>query len=186
MQLPSENRFVKNLSGGQQRRVSFAAALLADPELLILDEPTVGVDPVLRQNIWDHLVQITKDGNHTIIITTHYIEETRQASIIGLMRSGKFLAEESPRKLMEMHRLDSLEDVFLKLSKKQNMGLRRRSSILSGITGVPPDDVSVHTKNIHMSCSHLFLYLRLIVRLYYKNKYFSFACTYFFRKWMMR
>ncbi|KAL0122985.1 hypothetical protein PUN28_007557 [Cardiocondyla obscurior] len=85
LQLPSENRFVKNLSGGQQRRVSFAAAILAEPELLILDEPTVGVDPVLRQNIWDHLVQITKDGNRTIIITTHYIEETRiMLFIIGL------------------------------------------------------------------------------------------------------
>ncbi|KAL6445739.1 hypothetical protein ACFW04_000898 [Cataglyphis niger] len=141
LQLPSANRFVKNLSGGQQRRVSFAAALLADPELLILDEPTVGVDPVLRQNIWDHLVHITKDGNKTIIITTHYIEETRQAGIIGLMRSGKFLAEESPRKLMEMHRLDTLEEVFLKLSKRQNLGLRRRSSILSNLTGVPPEDV---------------------------------------------
>ncbi|XP_070154708.1 ABC transporter G family member 20 isoform X3 [Polyergus mexicanus] len=56
------------------------------------------------------------------------------------MRSGKFLAEESPRKLMEMHRLDTLEDVFLKLSKRQNLGLRRRSSILSNLTGVPPED----------------------------------------------
>ncbi|XP_066603783.1 ABC transporter G family member 23 [Prorops nasuta] len=139
LQLPSENRFVKNLSGGQQRRVSFAAALLADPELLILDEPTVGVDPVLRQSIWDHLVHITKGGQKTIIITTHYIEETRQAGIIGLMRGGKFLAEESPRRLMDMHRLDTLEDVFLKLSKRQNMGLRRRSSILSSVTGVPPE-----------------------------------------------
>lgn len=139
LQLPSENRFVKNLSGGQQRRVSFAAALLADPELLILDEPTVGVDPVLRQSIWDHLVHVTKDGNKTIIITTHYIEETRQASIIGLMRGGKFLAEESPTRLMEMHNTDTLENVFLKLSKRQNMGLRRRSSILSSVTGVPPE-----------------------------------------------
>ncbi|XP_076631751.1 ABC transporter G family member 23 [Colletes latitarsis] len=140
LQLPSEHRFVKNLSGGQQRRVSFAVALLADPELLILDEPTVGVDPVLRQSIWDHLVHITKDGHKTIIITTHYIEETRQAGIIGLMRGGRFLAEESPTKLMEMHNVDSLEEVFLKLSKRQNMGLRRRSSILSSVTGVPPED----------------------------------------------
>ncbi|XP_011305876.1 ABC transporter G family member 23 [Fopius arisanus] len=139
LELPNENRFVKSLSGGQQRRVSIAATLLADPELLILDEPTVGVDPVLRQNIWDHLVQLTKDGTKTIIITTHYIDETKQATMIGLMRGGKFLAEESPRKLMEMHRLDTLEDVFLKLSRKQNMGLRRRSSILSSVTGVPPD-----------------------------------------------
>lgn len=71
---------MKNLSGGQQRRVSFATAILAEPELLILDEPTVGVDPILRQNIWNHLVHITKDGNKTIIITTHYIEETRQVT----------------------------------------------------------------------------------------------------------
>lgn len=140
LQLPSANRFVKNLSGGQQRRVSFAAALIADPELLILDEPTVGVDPVLRQSIWDHLLDITKDGNKTIIITTHYIEETRQAGMVGLMRSGKFLAEETPTKLMEMHGLDTLENVFLKLSKRQNLGLRRRSSILSNLTGLPPDE----------------------------------------------
>ncbi|XP_034939310.1 ABC transporter G family member 23 [Chelonus insularis] len=139
LDLPNENRFVKNLSGGQQRRVSIAATLLADPELLILDEPTVGIDPVLRQSIWDHLVSITKDGSRTIIITTHYIEETRQASMIGLMRGGKFLAEESPTRLMEMHHMDSLEEVFLKLSRRQNMGLRRRSSILSSVTGVPPD-----------------------------------------------
>lgn len=139
LQLPTEGRFVKNLSGGQQRRVSFAAALLADPELLILDEPTVGVDPVLRQSIWDHLIHITKDGHRTVIITTHYIEETRQAGMIGLMRGGKFLAEETPNRLMAMHRLDTLEEVFLKLSRRQNMGLRRRSSILSSVIGVPPE-----------------------------------------------
>jgi ABC-type multidrug transport system, ATPase component len=70
-------------SGGQQRRVSFAVALMHDPELLILDEPTVGVDPLLRQSIWNHLVQITKDGNKTVIITTHYIEEARQAHCVS-------------------------------------------------------------------------------------------------------
>jgi ABC-type multidrug transport system ATPase subunit len=71
-------------SGGQQRRVSFAVALMHDPELLILDEPTVGVDPLLRQSIWNHLVQITKDGNKTVIITTHYIEEARQAHTVSV------------------------------------------------------------------------------------------------------
>ena len=149
--MPSENRFIKNLSGGQQRRVSLAASLLAEPELLILDEPTVGVDPVLRQNIWDHLVHITKDGRTTIIITTHYIEETRQAGIIGLMRGGRFLAEESPKRLMEMHRMDTLEDVFLKLSRRQNIGLRRRSSILSSVTGVPPEPVSYLWIKVYLS-----------------------------------
>lgn len=83
LQLPDASRFVKNLSGGQQRRMSLAAALLHGPELLILDEPTVGVDPVLRKNIWDHLVDITSTGNCTVIITTHYIEETRQAHMVS-------------------------------------------------------------------------------------------------------
>ncbi|KAK2586136.1 hypothetical protein KPH14_001409 [Odynerus spinipes] len=119
LDLPSQNRLVKNLSGGQQRRVSFAVALMHDPELLILDEPTVGVDPLLRQSIWNHLVQITKDGNKTVIITTHYIEEARQAHTIGLMRSGRLLAEESPRALLAMYNCASLEDVFLKLSRRQ-------------------------------------------------------------------
>lgn len=134
LQLPHSSRFVKSLSGGQQRRTSLAAALLADPELLILDEPTVGVDPVIRQNIWDHLVEITQGGNRTVIITTHYIEETRQAHLIGLMRGGKFLAEESPPHLLQQYNCAGLEDVFLKLAVMQNMGKRRRSSIVQEVS----------------------------------------------------
>ncbi|KAL1498235.1 hypothetical protein ABEB36_009067 [Hypothenemus hampei] len=138
LMLPDADRQVKCLSGGQQRRVSFAAALVHDPELLILDEPTVGVDPLLRQNIWNHLVEITKNGRRTIIITTHYIDETRQAHLIGLMRGGYFLAEESPEQLMVQFGAENLEDVFLKLSVIQNMGKRRRSSILQGVTDTIP------------------------------------------------
>ncbi|XP_065225209.1 ABC transporter G family member 23 isoform X2 [Planococcus citri] len=134
LMLPSADRYVKVLSGGQQRRVSLACALLHEPELLILDEPTVGVDPVLRQSIWDHLVKITKDGGTTVIITTHYIDETRQAHMIGLMRGGRLLAEESPNDLLQKYNSDSLEDVFLKLSIIQNRGKRRRSSILHDVT----------------------------------------------------
>jgi ABC-type proline/glycine betaine transport system ATPase subunit len=89
----------------------------------------VGVDPVLRQTIWDYMVELTKFGRTTIIVTTHYIDETRQAHMIGLMRGGKFLAEESPDDLLRKYQAESLEDVFLKLSVMQNMGKRRRSSI---------------------------------------------------------
>uniref|UniRef100_A0A1B0B3C6 ABC transporter domain-containing protein n=1 Tax=Glossina palpalis gambiensis TaxID=67801 RepID=A0A1B0B3C6_9MUSC len=120
LDLPSSKRLVKNLSGGQQRRVSFAVALLHDPELLILDEPTVGVDPLLRQSIWNHLVHITKSGQKTVIITTHYIEEARQAHTIGLMRSGRLLAEDSPSALLSAYKCNSLEEVFLKLSRLQS------------------------------------------------------------------
>lgn len=87
--------------------MSLAAALVHDPELLILDEPTVGVDPLLRTNIWKHLVEITKHGKKTVIITTHYIDETRQAHLVSLkiplkqisiefvIQQYKFLSRES-------------------------------------------------------------------------------------------
>lgn len=133
LNLPNGSKFVKNLSGGQQRRMSLAVALLHEPELLILDEPTVGVDPVLRQSIWDHLVDITKNGNTTVIITTHYIDECAQAHTIGLLRGGRMLAEESPDFLRQQYNAVSLEEVFLKLSVLQNMGKRRRSSIAQEI-----------------------------------------------------
>lgn len=88
LDLPSRKRKLINMSGGQQRRASLAVALLHEPELLILDEPTVGVDPLLRTSIWDHLSSMTNNNNDggngdsrstTIVITTHYIEEARQA-----------------------------------------------------------------------------------------------------------
>ncbi|XP_071536858.1 ABC transporter G family member 20 [Panulirus ornatus] len=79
LDLPDPKRLINQLSGGQQRRVSFASALLHEPDLLILDEPTVGVDPLLRSSIWEHLLKVCEMGRTTIIITTHYIEEARQA-----------------------------------------------------------------------------------------------------------
>ncbi|KAI9558879.1 ABC protein [Daphnia sinensis] len=113
LDLPPCDRYVKTLSGGQQRRVSFAVALFHEPELLILDEPTVGVDPVLRHSIWNHLVQQSVEHGRTVIVTTHYIEEARQAHTIGMMRSGRLLVEDSPENLLRKFQLSSLEDVFV-------------------------------------------------------------------------
>ncbi|XP_046459302.1 ABC transporter G family member 20-like isoform X2 [Daphnia pulex] len=121
LDLPASDRYVKTLSGGQQRRVSFAVALFHEPELLILDEPTVGVDPLLRRSIWDHLIRQSVDHGRTVIVTTHYIEEARQANTIGMMRSGRLLAEDSPDKLLAHYNLSSLEDVFLKLCINQGV-----------------------------------------------------------------
>ena len=77
---PQADQLISTLSGGQQRRVSFALALLHRPQLLICDEPTVGVDPVLRARIWSHLRQMSNEHGTSVIITTHYIEEARQVN----------------------------------------------------------------------------------------------------------
>ncbi|KAH7932506.1 hypothetical protein HPB52_024288 [Rhipicephalus sanguineus] len=118
--LPEKSRLVKNLSGGQKRRVSLAAALIHRPPLLILDEPTVGVDPLLRQSIWHYLVTLTHRESISVIITTHYIEEARLANLVGLMRQGRILAQAVPDDLMKQHGMLTLEDVFLKLCMADN------------------------------------------------------------------
>uniref|UniRef100_A0A4W4EJH8 ABC transporter domain-containing protein n=1 Tax=Electrophorus electricus TaxID=8005 RepID=A0A4W4EJH8_ELEEL len=115
LDLPQKKSLVRNLSGGQRRRVSLGAALLQNPQLLILDEPTVGVDPVLRAKIWQHLVDIVRGGEVSVIITTHYIEEARQAHTVGLMRNGRLLYEGKPEAVMKQHNAATLESAFLQL-----------------------------------------------------------------------
>jgi len=116
LELPKASRRVGKLSGGQQRRVSLAVSMLHSPQLLILDEPTVGLDPLLRLRIWEYLKTIAKSGV-SIVITTHYIEEARHADRVGLMRSGCLLDEGSPDNLMKKYDCSSLEDVFLSLCR---------------------------------------------------------------------
>ncbi|KAM3605954.1 uncharacterized protein V6R79_007994 [Siganus canaliculatus] len=129
LDLPQKHSLVRNLSGGQKRRVSLGAALLQNPELLILDEPTVGVDPVLRAKIWQHLVEIVKTGKVSVIITTHYIEEARQANVVGLMRNGRLLAESPPEAVMKQHSATTLERAFLQLCETSDQtGSKRGSS----------------------------------------------------------
>ena len=102
------------MSGGQQRRVSLACSLIHCPPLLILDEPTVGTDPVLRLSIWSHLETLSSSG-HTIIVTTHYIDEARKAHTVAFMRNGQLVAQENPHVLLKQYGMLNLEDVFLKL-----------------------------------------------------------------------
>ena len=118
LDLPEASRRANQLSGGQRRRVSLGIALLHQPRLLLLDEPTVGVDPELRAKIWDHLREIADDGT-TVVITTHYIDEASKSDRVGMMRDGILLAEDDPQELMEQHDTNSLEDVFLTLCRRE-------------------------------------------------------------------
>lgn len=83
LQLPYDDLCVNQLSGGQLRCVSFAASMIHEPELLILDEPTCGLDPLLREKIWDYLVEASTFKKLTVIITTHFIEEAKQAHCVS-------------------------------------------------------------------------------------------------------
>lgn len=119
LELPSEDRLIRDCSGGQQRRISFALSLVHEPELLILDEPTVGVDPLLRSKIWNYLMELTKTKNVTVLLSTHYIEEARQSNCVGVIRNGLMIAEDSPTNILINCETSSLEEAFLRLSERQ-------------------------------------------------------------------
>lgn len=108
--------FIDELSGGMKRRLVMARALLNEPEILILDEPTTGLDPQTRHQIWDKVADLKKQGV-TIILTTHYMEEAAQlCDRLIIMDYGKILVNASPRKLVVEYKSSNLEEVFLKLT----------------------------------------------------------------------
>jgi ABC-2 type transport system ATP-binding protein len=101
-----------NLSGGQRTRVSLACALVARPDLLVLDEPTVGLDPVLRVDLWDQFHQIARRGT-TLLVSSHVMDEADHCGDLLLMREGRLLAHTTPTKLREDTGCQSLEEAFL-------------------------------------------------------------------------
>jgi ABC-2 type transport system ATP-binding protein len=110
------NQIVRTLSGGERSRASLAAALLGRPELLILDEPTVGLDPLLRRDLWrtfDDLVQ----GGTTIVVSTHVMDEAERAGDLVLLQDGQIVATGSPEALRARARADDLEEAFIALSE---------------------------------------------------------------------
>lgn len=101
-----------NLSGGQRTRVSLACALVSRPELLVLDEPTVGLDPVLRVDLWDQFHRIAKRGT-TLVVSSHVMDEADHCGDLLLMREGHLLTHSTPTKLREDTGCQSLEEAFL-------------------------------------------------------------------------
>lgn len=112
---------IHTLSGGMRHRTSLVAALLHDPELLVLDEPTVGVDPELRASFWGYFDALAARGI-TVLITTHYMDEARNCGRIGLLRRGKLIAEGTPRGIMDEAETDDLELAFLRLAGRKPVG----------------------------------------------------------------
>ena len=108
---------VRTMSGGERARVSLAAALLGDPELLVLDEPTVGLDPVLRRDLWRLFGELA-DGGATLLVSSHVMDEAVHCDALLLMREGRILAAGAPGELIERTHADDVEGAFLALVER--------------------------------------------------------------------
>lgn len=110
------DQLVRDLSGGQRARVSLATALLGSPELLVLDEPTVGLDPVLRRDLWQLFRELAGHGT-TLLISSHVMDEAARCDRILLMRDGKLVADGAPDELLATTGTADIESAFLKLAE---------------------------------------------------------------------
>jgi ABC-2 type transport system ATP-binding protein len=118
---------VRTLSGGQKQRFSIASALVNDPRVLFLDEPTTGLDPQARRHLWGLIREIQRRG-HTVVLTTHYMEEAEElCDRVAIMDAGRIVALDAPQRLVDalvgrgfrkerVERLANLEDVFIDLT----------------------------------------------------------------------
>jgi ABC-2 type transport system ATP-binding protein len=113
-------RLVSDLSDGQQSRVSLAIALLGKPGLLILDEPTVGIDPVLRKQLWQ-IFRKRAEAGATLLVSSHVMDEAEHCDSLLLIRGGKILAMGTPAELCRDNNVETIEEVFLKLVKKERV-----------------------------------------------------------------
>lgn len=108
---------VSHLSGGMRHRVSLACALVHDPELVFLDEPTVGVDPELRVGFWKYFKDLKERGK-TVVLTTHYMDEAVRCDVVGMMRLGRLIGEGPPKRLMEELGAADLESAFMAMARR--------------------------------------------------------------------
>lgn len=109
---------VGRLSGGQRARVSLACALVGSPALLVLDEPTVGLDPVLRRDLWRLFHQLADDGA-TIIVSSHVMDEAARCDRLLLLREGRLVADDTPDTIRAQTETEDLEEAFLRLAQRQ-------------------------------------------------------------------
>jgi ABC-2 type transport system ATP-binding protein len=112
------SQLVGTLSGGQRSRVSLAAALLGRPELLVLDEPTVGLDPVLRRDLWALFHRLADDGA-TLLVSSHVMDEAARCDRLLLMRDGELIAQTTPGELRERTGEEDMEAAFLRLIEER-------------------------------------------------------------------
>jgi ABC-2 type transport system ATP-binding protein len=118
------DQIVMRLSGGEEARVSLAVALLGRPELLILDEPTVGLDPVLRRDLWELFVKLAAGGT-TLLVSSHVMDEAERCQRLLLMRDGRLLADETPAQLLQRTGTVDIGSAFLQLIDRAQQEVHR-------------------------------------------------------------
>jgi ABC-2 type transport system ATP-binding protein len=109
---------VENLSGGQRARVSLAAALLGEPDLLVLDEPTVGLDPVLRRDLWELFHRLAEAGS-TLIVSSHVMDEAQRCDRLLLLRDGRLVADDTLDGLLRLTGAADVESAFLSVAERE-------------------------------------------------------------------
>ncbi|WP_392486080.1 ABC transporter ATP-binding protein [Haloimpatiens sp. FM7315] len=112
-----EKNITKNLSGGWKQRLALGCALIHNPEILILDEPTAGVDPVSRRIFWEMIYTLASEGI-TILVTTHYMDEAESCDILAFIFNSKLMTVGTPEELIKKERVNNLEDVFINYVEK--------------------------------------------------------------------
>ncbi|MDQ0216646.1 ABC-2 type transport system ATP-binding protein [Oikeobacillus pervagus] len=107
-------------SGGMKRRLSLAIALIQNPKILILDEPTVGIDPELRFSIWNELYRLKQEEGKTIIVTTHVMDEAERCDYIAMVRDGSIIARGTPQELKNIYHASNFDEVFLNAGRERS------------------------------------------------------------------
>lgn len=136
---------IKTLSGGMKRKLEIIRSLMHDPKILFLDEPTTGLDPISRQNLWDYLQKIRKEKNITIFLTTHYLEEAEGSDYLCIINEGKIEAKGSPEKIKEVL-LEKFINAHTRYPQKLEQELQK---IKVKFSGSNPFKIQLDNKSVH-------------------------------------
>jgi ABC-2 type transport system ATP-binding protein len=122
------SQLVSTLSGGQHARASLACALVSKPELLVLDEPTVGQDPVLRNDLWQRFHALAADGS-TLLVSSHVMDEARRCERLLLIREGELIADDTPDGVRQAAGTQDLDEAFLKLVLAREAIVKQKAEV---------------------------------------------------------
>lgn len=145
----------ENIPLGVRQRLSLAVAVIHNPEILILDEPTSGVDPIARDNFWRLLIELSRNDNVTIFITTHFMNEAERCDRISLMHAGKVLDSDTPAKLIEKRHAQTLEEAFIEYLLDAGAGTTETNQPTTEQTPIVASNTSKHQKPSLFSLNRL-------------------------------